>query len=112
MFNSYVTCLKKYADFSGRATRSEYWYFYLMNFLIGSILITIDLAILNFDLLGDLYSLFVFIPGLAVFWRRMHDTNRSGANFFWVFLPLIGWIITFIYLVLPTKPGENKYVNN
>ena len=104
MFNHYVTCLKKYVDFSGRATRSEYWYFTLVNFLISLIL-----ALLNLEIVSNVYSLLVFIPGLAVFWRRMHDTNRSGANFFWVFLPVIGWIIVLIYLVLPTKPGENKY---
>jgi len=105
MFDYYMTCLKKYVDFSGRATRSEYWYFVLVNFLIGLVL-----ALVNLDLLGNIYQLFVLIPGLSVFWRRMHDTNRSGANFFWLFLPIIGFIIVLIYLVSPTKSGENKYV--
>ncbi|MBR6412347.1 MAG: DUF805 domain-containing protein [Alphaproteobacteria bacterium] len=105
MFDYYMTCLKKYVDFSGRATRSEYWYFVLVNFLIGLVL-----ALVNLDLLGSIYQLFVLIPGLAVFWRRMHDTNRSGANFFWLFLPIIGLIIVLIYLISPTKSGENKYV--
>lgn len=105
MFNYYVTCLKKYIDFSGRATRSEYWYFALMNFLIGLVL-----SLVNIQMIGNIYQLLVFIPSLSVFWRRMHDTNRSGCNFFWIFLPIIGWIIMLVYLVLPTKPGENKYV--
>ena len=105
MFDYYITCLKKYADFSGRATRSEYWYFVLVNFLVGLLL-----GLTNLDLLRYIYSLFVFIPGLAVFWRRMHDTNRSGANFFWLFLPIIGCIIVLVYSVSPTKLGENKYV--
>ena len=105
MFNYYVKCLKKYIDFSGRATRSEYWYFALMNFLIGLVL-----SLVNIQMIGNIYQLLVFIPSLSVFWRRMHDTNRSGCNFFWIFLPIIGWIIMLVYLVLPTKPGENKYV--
>ena len=104
MLNYYITCLKKYVDFSGRATRSEYWYFALMNFLIGLVL-----GLVNIQTLGNLYQLFVFIPSLAVFWRRMHDINRSGCNFFWIFLPIIGWIIVLIFLITPTKGGANKY---
>ncbi|MBQ7412984.1 MAG: DUF805 domain-containing protein [Alphaproteobacteria bacterium] len=105
MFNYYVTCLQKYVDFSGRATRSEYWYFALVNFLIALIL-----ELLGLDLISGLYGLFVLIPGWAVFCRRMHDTNRSGWNWLWLFLPLIGFIIVLVYLVSPTKAGENKYV--
>ena len=104
MFNYYATCFKKYVDFSGRATRAEYWSFALINFLVMLVL-----QIIGSATLVNLYSLAVFIPGLAVFWRRMHDTDRSGCNFFWIFLPLIGLIIVLVYLLLPTKPGENKY---
>ena len=104
MFDYYVSCLKKYVVFSGRATRSEYWYFTLVNFIVSLIL-----ALLGLDLILNLYSLFVLIPGLAVFCRRMHDINRSGWNWFWWLLPIIGWIILLIYLCTPTKGGENKY---
>ena len=104
MFNHYLTCLKKYADFSGRATRSEYWYFMLVNFLVGLVLVLLDLG-----LIWNLYQLFVLLPGLSVFWRRMHDIGRSGKNYFWFFLPMIGWIILLVYLTTPTKQGENKY---
>ena len=104
MLNYYITCLKKYVDFSGRATRSEYWYFVLMNCLIGLVL-----SLFKIPALYLLYQLFVFIPSLAVIWRRMHDSNHSGCNFFWMFLPIIGWVIVLIFLVLPTKEGPNKY---
>ena len=103
MLNNYILCLKKYIQFSGRATRSEYWYFILMNFLISLVL-----GLLKLDLLSNVYDLFVFLPGLAVFVRRMHDIGRSGWNWFWVLLPIIGWIILTVYLCTPTKSGEKK----
>ena len=98
MWSAYVTCMQKYIDFSGRATRSEYWWFFLANFLIAFVL-----GVLRLDTIASVYQLAVFIPGLAVFWRRMHDINRSGLNFFWIFLPLVGWIIVLVFLCTPTK---------
>ena len=76
-----------------------------MNFLIALVL-----GLLGLDLLSNLYTLFTLVPGWAVFCRRMHDTNRSGWNWLWLLLPLIGFIIVLAYLVSPTKEGENKYV--
>ena len=104
MFNHYITCLKKYVVFSGRATRSEYWNFVLVNFIVS-----IVLGFLGLELISMLYSLFILIPGLAVFCRRMHDINRSGWNWLWILLPIIGLIILLIYLCTSTKEGENKY---
>ena len=104
MFQHYVNCLKKYVDFSGRATRSEFWYFTLVNFLIS-----LFLGLVGIDLLAGLYSLFVLIPSWAVFARRMHDTNRSGWNWLWGIIPFVGIVILIVFLAQPTKPGENKY---
>ena len=101
MLNYYITCLKKYIDFSGRATRSEYWCFVLINLLISLVL-----SLVNIQTIGSIYQLLVLIPNLSVFWRRMHDINRSGCNLFWMLLPIIGWIIVLVYLVSPTKPSE------
>ena len=105
MWNYYVTCLKKYVDFSGRATRSEYWYFCLMNFLI-----CLCLGVLGAATLYSLYLLFVLIPGIAVFVRRMHDINKSGWNFLWGLIPIVGPVIVLVLACLPTKTGANKYV--
>ena len=81
--NWYLEVLKKYADFSGRAQRKEYWYFVLFNVLIAIVLAIIDisLGIANREGLGPLrgiYSLAVLIPSIAVGVRRLHDTGRSG----------------------------------
>ena len=104
MFDYYISCLKKYTVFSGRATRSEYWYFTLVNFIVS-----IVLTLLGLDLILGLYGLFVLVSGWAVFCRRMHDINKSGWNWLWLFLPLVGPIIILVYLCIPTKEGENKY---
>jgi uncharacterized membrane protein YhaH (DUF805 family) len=59
-----------------------------------------------------LYGLAVLLPGLGVFVRRMHDTGRSGWWFFINFVPLVGWIISLIFLVQDSKPGDNQYGPN
>ena len=103
----FLYCLKHYADFGGRASRSEFWYFRLFNVLtfIGIYLIIIaikrvtgiDLGFLRFA-----YPIALFIPNLAVSARRLHDTNRSG---WWQLLTIItglimsGLVITFVYLI-------------
>ena len=116
--NYYLDVLKKYAVFSGRAARKEYWMFVLWNFIIGVLLGivvgVIDNAINSqaLTVVSYLYSLAVLIPSLAVGIRRLHDTGRSG---WWVligFIPLIGAIVLFIFTVLDSQPGDNKYGSN
>jgi uncharacterized membrane protein YhaH (DUF805 family) len=111
----YLEAWRKYAQFSGRARRPEYWYFVLFNFLITFGLGIID-GILPFTsegsglgILGGLYSLAVLIPSLAVTIRRLHDTGRSG---WWVLIsliPLIGFIILIVFLCSPSIHQENSY---
>jgi uncharacterized membrane protein YhaH (DUF805 family) len=99
--NYYLTVLKKYAQFSGRARRSEYWYFVLFSTIITIILILIGKA-LGFPILNSIYSIGVLIPSIAVGVRRMHDLNKSG----WYI------IIPFYNLILACTngdAGENEY---
>ena len=99
----YIEVLQKYADFNGRATRTEFWLFILIHCIILMALILV------FSLLfGDLgviillvYALATYIPTLAVGARRLHDIGRSG---WW---QLIG-IVAFIMWMLPSE-GNNKY---
>jgi uncharacterized membrane protein YhaH (DUF805 family) len=109
--NWYLEVLKKYAVFSGRARRKEYWYFVLFNFIIMVILSIIDQAI-NSAILSTIYSLAVLIPSIAVTVRRLHDTNRTG---WWVLIgliPLIGLIVLLIFTVQGSQKGENQYGPN
>ena len=114
-FNDAVmTCLHKYADFSGRARRSEYWYFVVFNMVVQAGLNALGRLVFGADsnlapVFASIYALAVFIPTLAVTWRRLHDVGKSGAYWFFMLLPLVGWIIVLIQLCKDSDPGENQY---
>jgi uncharacterized membrane protein YhaH (DUF805 family) len=115
--NWYVGVLKKYAVFSGRARRTEFWVFVLINFIISVILAIIDGVAgmrygMGMGVLGTIYSLAVLIPSLAVGVRRLHDTNRTGWWWFIVLVPLVGAIILIVFWALDSQPNENKYGPN
>ncbi len=113
-----MTVLRKYAVFSGRARRSEYWYFVLFNVLISMVLSFVDLTIGtatstgSIGLLGGLYSLAVFIPSLAVAVRRLHDTGKSGWWVLFGLIPVLGWIVLIIFMFIDSQPGDNQYGPN
>ena len=100
-FNYYVKAIKNYVTFSGRATRPEYWYFFLFNIIVGIIVGGVG-TFLGTDLLKDLYTLFIFLPCLAVGVRRLHDSDRSG---WWILLP----VVNIIFLCLEGTAGENRF---
>jgi len=116
--NWYLEVLKKYAVFSGRARRKEYWYFSLFNLLITIVLAVIDgmtgtlIAEANIGLLGGIYALAILIPLLAVSVRRLHDTDRSGWWLLIALIPLIGVIVILVFMVQDSKPNENQYGSN
>ena len=120
LLEAYSTCIKKYAVFEGRARRSEYWNFFLFNYII-SMLISIPAyyglfhsasVVTGLYILSLVYSLFIFLPNLAVTVRRLHDTGHSGAHFFLILIPLIGSVILLIYFCRDSDPGENQYGPN
>lgn len=107
----YLTVLKKYAVFTGRARRSEFWYFVLFNFLISLGLSTIG-WIIGTSVLSYIYALFVLIPSIAVAVRRLHDTGRSGLWILLSFIPIVGAIILIVFSVEDSVPGDNQYGPN
>ena len=112
--NYYLTVLKIYAVFSGRATRAEYWYFTLINFVISLILNIFDKAlhlnsIGNLGVLSLIYSLAVLIPGLAVTVRRLLDIIKCAWMLLILFIPFIGAIWLLILMLLDSKSEGNKY---
>ena len=109
----YVEVLKKYAVFNGRAHRTEYWMFTLVNLIVAFVLgLFLAFAGILGTVLGYLYSLAVLLPSLAVGARRLHDTGRSGWWLLIGLIPLIGTIILLIYLVQDSQPGENQHGPN
>ena len=92
---------KRYAQFTGRARRAEYWYFALFNFLL-SLVIGGVANLIKFPLLGTIVSLGLFVPAIAVGIRRMHDVGKSG----WFFLiPIYNLILA----CTEGQTGENEY---
>ncbi|WP_145042337.1 DUF805 domain-containing protein [Gimesia chilikensis] len=115
--NWYLTVLKKYAEFSGRARRKEYWMFVLMNFLVSILISIVGAVIGDTDgliavSLSGVYALFIFIPSLAVTVRRLHDTNKSGWWILITFVPLIGGLVLLIFMIMDSDPNTNAYGAN
>ena len=120
----------KYCCFTGRASRSEFWWFVLFNFLVSMVLsipagftagINIADAIKSgatevptsgmsaWSIISYIWSLIILLPSMGLLWRRLHDTGRSGWNWCWGLLPVIGWIILLVYECQQSQPVENKY---
>lgn len=98
------TCFKKYADFNGCASLSEFWWWFLFTVIAGLVLGVIS------NKLSAAFSLATIVPGLAVAARRLHDTDRSGWLQLLVFIPIIGWILLLVWYVQDSKT-PNRYCN-
>ncbi|MET8555168.1 DUF805 domain-containing protein [Streptomyces sp. NPDC004959] len=106
----YLDVFKKYAQFSGRSRRAEYWMFCLFNAIALVILLVLSLAVAKFFyVLYVLYLLAIIVPSLALTWRRLHDTGRSGGWFFISFVPVIGGIWLFVLTVLEGDRQANEF---
>ena len=113
----YIEALKKYAVFSGRSRRREYWFFFLGNLIISLVLGFAEAVLGLFpgseeSILGMIYGLAVLIPGLAVGVRRLHDTDRSGLWLLIGLIPLLGIIVLLVFLVQDSNPGDNRFGPN
>ena len=105
------TCLNKYVGFSGRARRSEYWYFALFAFLVSCGAGILDAAIFQGEksAFGSLASLAFFLPTLAASVRRLHDTDRSGWWYLIVLVPIVGFILLIVWFSNRGTVGTNRF---
>lgn len=99
---SIQTCFRKYAEFNGRASRAEFWWWVLFMVIISIA------AHLFGETVGSLVALATLLPYLAVTSRRLHDINRSGWWQLIGFIPLIGWLI-MIYWCVQAPSEQSKY---
>lgn len=132
--NKMFVPLQKYAEFTGRAGRAEFWLYCLFIFAVNAIARAVaggmgattissgtDLGSMTAVtsmysgpggmvlVLLSLFSLATLIPSIAVSVRRLHDTDRSG---WWVLLwliPVLGWLVLLIFYLLPGTPGDNRH---
>lgn len=113
--NWYMEALRKYATFTGRARRKEYWFFQLFVLLVVMVLSLADrmLGVLDEEsgigLLSGLFSLAMFIPSLAVSIRRLHDTDRTGWWALLYFVPLLGFLVLLVFFLQDGTRGTNRY---
>jgi len=110
--NWYLDVLKNYAVFTGRARRTEYWMFFLLNFTIAFVIGFVEGLVGGPGVIGVLYFLAVLIPGIAVSVRRLHDTGRSGLWLLISFVPLIGAIVLLVFMIEDSSFGQNRYGMN
>ena len=117
---NYVGVLRKYVEFRGRATRSEYWWFALADIIILIALLALPRwvtwgATLNLggfyitESLDIVYKIGTFLPTLGLTVRRFHDAGHSGWKVLWGLIPAIGWIIVLTCMVLPSEMMDNKH---
>ncbi len=90
---SIKVCFAKYADFNGRATRPEFWWWFLFILLAGMAISIVS------HMLSMLFSLGTLLPSLAVCARRLHDTDRSGWWQLIGLIPVVGWVVLIIWCV-------------
>lgn len=115
--NWYVECLKKYAVFSGRAHRTEYWTFGLVSALFYLALAAVEIAVgpaskVNESVIASIYATGVLIPTLAVTVRRLHDIDLSGWWLLVCMIPLIGILFLFVLMLRGGHSGENRFGPN
>ena len=111
----FVTVLKRYAVFSGRAGRPEYWFFTLIYLVAAVVLALIDgilgtvHARAGIGLLSGVFALALFLPALAVTVRRLHDSNRSGWWCLVSLVPLLGPLVLLVLMLLRGSAGPNRF---
>jgi uncharacterized membrane protein YhaH (DUF805 family) len=107
------SAFKNYAKFDGRASRSEYWWFWLFEIIVlaGSMVLTLGDGIIA-NIGGLIYivaALGMFLPSLGLLFRRLHDTDRSAWWILISLIPLVGGIVLLVFTVLDGTPGPNKF---
>ncbi len=101
----FLDAIKKYADFSGRATRKEYWMFVLFYMIIFLLLSVVD-GLLETFILGTIFSLAVLVPSVSIAARRLHDIGRTGWWLLITLIPVIGIIILIVFLTQNSQDGN------
>ena len=115
MFDYYKSVLfDNYANFKGRARRSEFWYYNLVNMIIYTVIMglagaTGETGAMIFGGLYLLYALGTIVPSLAVIARRLHDIDKSGWTYLFILIPIVGFILMLVWFCTEGTRGPNNY---
>jgi len=116
----FVEAIKKgfkgYVVWNARSTRSEYWWWVLFSLIVGIVAAVIDAIVFGTDatglgLLSIIANIALFLPGLSLIVRRLHDTDRSGWWIWISLVPFVGVIVLIIFMLLPSKMGPSRWNN-
>ena len=99
---------QNYVNFKDRSSRPAFWFWVLFAFLVGVVASIID-EVIGGMIIQSLSSLALFLPGLAVGVRRLHDIGKSGWHILWGLIPILGWIYLIYLYVQPTQPVPNEW---
>ncbi len=119
-FDAIKSFFKNYATFKGRARRSEYWFAVLFTTLVstalsaafpGPVQMVNDIAVQSNSGIVNVWSIVTLVPSIAITWRRLHDVNKGGPYFFYIFIPIAGVIMLLIQLVKDSSTGANTFGN-
>jgi uncharacterized membrane protein YhaH (DUF805 family) len=106
----FTNALKKYADFSGRATRQEYW-MYILFYMVFYIVLAVVEGVLGLSILTTVFSLGLLVPTISLAARRLHDTGRTGWWQLLSLVPIVGSIVLIVFLVQDSD-DDNPYGQN
>lgn len=98
-----------YCCFTGRASRSEYWWFQLFQFIVAFCVGFVSELVGIGNWLSGLVSLVFFLPGLGLCWRRLHDIGRAGGWYFIGLIPVVGWIMLIVWLATESEMQPNRF---
>lgn len=113
----YMSAMRKYATFSGRAPRKEYWMFTLIYVIIAIIAAVLDIFVFglgpeSFGIIGGIVGIAHILPSISVGVRRLHDVNKSGWWYLLILIPLIGFLVLLYWMVKNSDEGDNQYGPN
>ncbi|EGA88925.1 hypothetical protein GPDM_12916 [Planococcus donghaensis MPA1U2] len=113
----FLDVFKKTLDFKSRSRRKEYWMFILWTTIISVVLSIIEIIAgleiaPDIGLLSTIFTLVILIPSISVTVRRLHDIGRTGWWLLLSFIPILGWIALFVFTLLDSESGSNKYGSN
>jgi len=105
----FLEAYREFANFQGRASRKQYWMFYLFYVIFYLFFATIDGLLRTGGLFMALFALVSLLPNIAIVTRRLHDIDKSGWWQLLILIPVIGAIILLVFLVMKGTEGENRF---
>ena len=113
--NYFLDALKNYVNFTGRATRQQYWMYILFYIVFYFVAVMLDINLGQFDkekmagFISTIYTFGLLLPTIAILARRLHDIGRSSWWILLIIIPVLGSLVILIFTLIDSQKGENEY---